>query len=149
MNQPGKLKLLSLSAWKILMTMFRNSNAIHIRLNFQKMRKLEKMAILIQVLFTTTHALPTHYLPSIDPSICPRVLIWSTYALSTPTSFSVIVVNDADMDNNGKVEFSIKQDQPTFGIFSKAGFSSNQIASVYRPIREKRLIFNIFDEKLK
>ena len=65
------------------------------------------------------------------------------------TFSSVIVVNDADMDNNGKVEFSIKQDQPTFGIFSKEGFSSNQITSVCCPIGEQRLIFNIFDEKLK
>ena len=58
--------------------------------------------------------------------------------------FLVIVVNDADMDNNGKVEFSIKQDQPTFGIFSKAGFSSNQNASVSCPIRKQMLDFVTF-----
>ena len=78
------------------------------------------------------------------------VLLGLTYALSSAGQFSthflfiflfeVIVVNDADMDNNGKVEFSIKQDQPTFGIFSKAGFSSNLIAYVSCPIKRQRLI---------
>ena len=83
------------------------------------------------------------------PQYLPEGTLMNHLRIINATSFSVIVVNDADMDNNGKVEFSIKQDQPTFGIFSKAGFSSNQIASVYCPIREKGLIFNIFDEKLK
>ena len=98
-----------------------------------------------------TYALSTQHTPQYLPEgiFVNHLRIINTRLFFDANIFSVIVVNDADMDNNGKVEFSIKQDQPTFGIFSKEGFSSNQIASVCCPIGEQRLIFNIFDEKLK
>ena len=151
MNHPGKLKFLSLSVWKILMIMFRNSNAIHIRLNFLKMRKLEKMAILIQVfLQPPTHCLRNVYPAYNTPQYLPEGIfvnhlrIINTRLFFDANIFSVIVVNDADMDNNGKVEFSIKQDQPTFGIFSKEGFFypiKSRLSAVQSENRDSFLIF--------
>ena len=132
---------MSLSVWKILRYFIFERDSYSIE--FSEDAKIGKDGDTNSGIFYN-HPRITYALSTQHTQFLPEGTFVNHLRIINTRIFSVIVVNDADLDNNGKVKFSIKQDQPTFGIFSKESFSSNHIASVCCPMREQRFIFNFF-----